>query len=38
MKSLCIMGGERERERERERVTTLKRPDCPVGISGAGTA
>ena len=29
----------RERGRERrERVTTLKRPDCPVGISGPGTA
>ena len=24
--------------RERERVTTLKRPDCLVGISGPGTA
>ena len=30
--------GERERGRERERVTELKRPDCPVGFSGPGTA
>ena len=34
---VCIYT-ERERERERERVTTSKRTDCPVGISGPGTA
>ena len=36
----CIdvwMHGSRD-QRERERVTTLKRPDCPVGFSGPGTA